>query len=204
MRTPESIQFRHHDEDGVLHRWGEEHLRLKSSEKTQAAECRSRRPGSRQTGPADVKKIPWLKLSPEAAKNCSNYRAYDGGIRHLTQKTRAKDAIQFLVSQHMTLKRVRGGGRSSEEEKKEVRERECGRASNRSPAYPLAAHSTPPPDFHPLPQGGQQLQLFYCPSERAQGCLQMVVRSLEIIRWVIYCRSKQSNFVPLTAALEAL
>ena len=91
MRTPESIQFRHHDEDGVLHRWGEEHLRLKSSEKTQAAECRSRRPGSRQTGPADVKKIPWLKLSPEAAKNCSNYRAYDGGIRHLTQKVSSLD-----------------------------------------------------------------------------------------------------------------
>lgn len=26
VRTPESIQLRHHDEDGVLHRWGEEHL----------------------------------------------------------------------------------------------------------------------------------------------------------------------------------
>lgn len=60
------------------------------------------------------------------------------------------------------------------------------------------------PGFHPLPQGGQQPQLFYCPSEQAQGCLQMVVRSLEIIRWVIYGRSKQSNFVPLTEALEAL
>lgn len=31
VRTPESIQLRHHDEDGVLHRWGEEHLQLKSS-----------------------------------------------------------------------------------------------------------------------------------------------------------------------------
>lgn len=47
--------------------------------KTQAAECRGRRPGSRQMGPSDAQKLPWSKLSPEAAENCSSYRACDGG-----------------------------------------------------------------------------------------------------------------------------
>lgn len=61
------------------------------------------------------------------------------GNEQLPQKTRAKDDTHFLVSQRVTWK-GQGEEEGAEGKKKELQERECGRASNRSTAYPFSAH----------------------------------------------------------------
>lgn len=68
--------------------------------KTRVAQCAGRKLGSRQMWPGTAKRLPWLKLGPEAAKSCLTHRACDGGPVILDSavltETMTKGAIQML------------------------------------------------------------------------------------------------------------